>query len=749
MNIVEGDSERCGYSIQTIGNHVRLTVKCKECVDRASLLEKRCRNNVIDILLDELTPDSLILAGLVETLYEDDSIILILRIADILRKVDQFRERLTENDLDKCSRCKRSPTYIFGKIKGAFRRGLPSLLKEVKLQSSGLSSKRDQCKDCVESTKSDLSSLSSKMDELRRFILKHAFKISGKQTTARVEPRPLVSGMRRILEENCSVRPCFSSSWLVSVGSGRSIPIVSYEIEGEEVELHDVPERSGLVYVVAPIEYQLPTSHIRLIDLVLSELMEHYPENVSLESLEQTRSYVKKEAERLILELSAKHDIVLGSDRKEELENGEKLSEIVAKYTSGLGVIEVLLKDNHIQDVYVDAPASSSRVHVALSGISDERVGGKLETNIRLGEDAAESLLSKFRLESGRPFSESMPVLEHSLPSFGARVTVVGPPLSPKGVAIALRRHSTRPWTLLRLIANRTLTSEAAGLISFLIDGRSTILVAGSRGAGKSSLLGAMMLEFPQSQRIITIEDTLELPTSVMQDLGFKVQSLYVQSSLGGIGQMTADEALRVSLRLGESALVLGEVRGQEARTLYEAMRAGTAGSSVLGTFHADSAKAVYERVVHDMGINPKSFSATDIVIVCGLTRPGGAQKEQRRVVQIAEVVKEKGGFRDLMLFEESRGRLVSAAVRSDRVSKIAKSWGVGLEEVRENIRARSWIRELHVKIALEIEKPELLEAPWVIRSNDKFRQLIESHENLEEVQREWEMWFNKSARYA
>ncbi|MCK4444995.1 MAG: Flp pilus assembly complex ATPase component TadA, partial [Thermoplasmata archaeon] len=227
------------------------------------------------------------------------------------------------------------------------------------------------------------------------------------------------------------------------------------------------------------------------------------------------------------------------------------------------------------------------------------------------------------------------------------------------------------------------------------------------------------------------------------------VQSLYVQSSLGGIGQMTADEALRVSLRLGESALVLGEVRGQEAKTLYEAMRAGTAGSSVLGTFHADSAKAVYERVVHDMGINPKSFSATDIVIVCGLTRPGGTQKERRRVVQIAEVVKEEGGFRDLMLFEESKDRLVSGSVRSDRVSRIAKSWGVSLEEVKENIRARSWIRELIVKTALEIEKPEMLEAPWVIRSNDKFRRLIESHDELVEVQREWGEWFNKSAGYA
>lgn len=579
-----------------------------------------------------------------------------------------------------------------------------------------------------------------------------------KRKTDLIEPRSLTTGMKRMLKESSSIRPCFSSSWIASDHLSGSHLIATYEVENEKVELYHIPENGDCVYHISPLEYQLTASHIKLIDLVLENLMEHYPKNVSLESLEKTRSYVIRQAEMLIPELALKHGITLGSSREEELENAKRLSGIVAKYTSGLGVLEVLLKDGNIQDVYVDAPASSSYVHVILSGIDDDRMGTKLGTNIRLGEDAAESLVSKFILESGRPFSESMPVLEHNLPSFGTRVTVVGPPLSPNGVAIALRRHSTRPWTLLRLIANRTLTAEAAGLISFLIDGRSTILVAGSRGAGKSSLLGAMMLEFPQSQRIITIEDTLELPTAAMQELGFKVQSLYVQSSLGGKGQMTADEALRVSLRLGESVLVLGEVRGQEARTLYEAMRAGTAGSSVMGTFHADSAKAVFERVVHDMGINAKSFTATDVVIVCGLTKPGGVQKERRRVVQIAEVAKEEeGSFRDLMLFDEPKDKLISEEGEeeaSGRIFRIAKSWGMNEYQTRRNIEARSRIREMIVDCGRKADRTSLLEAPFLIRSNNTFRQLIEKHHgegpiDYDGVLREWKDWFNKSASYA
>jgi type IV secretory pathway ATPase VirB11/archaellum biosynthesis ATPase len=758
LSSAEGALERCEFEMRPVGDRVDLTVHCKSCDGKASLLERGCRNGILGILLEEPIPDSIILAGFVETLYEDVAVELVQKLTDTLRAVIGFGKRRPGDDSERCFNCKKGPAYVFNRIERAFKKSLPAFSREVKLQSSGLSANRDSCKRCLESTKSDLRSLSIGLDELRSWILGRAFKISSvgrKEETALIEPRSLVTGMKRVLSENSSVRPCFSSSWVTSNRESGSDLITAYKVGDEEVGLQYLKDKGDCVYCISPLEYQLPLSHVKLIHLVLEELMDHHPENVSLESLEQTRGYIIRQAEELIPELASKHEILLGSNREEELENGKTVAEIVAKYTSGLGVMEVLLRDNHVQDVYVDAPASSSHVHVVISGVDDERMGTKLATNIRLGEDAAESLLSKFRLESGRPFSESMPVLEHNLPSFGTRVTVVGPPLSPNGIAIALRRHSTRPWTLLKLIANGTLTAEAAGLISFLIDGRSTILVAGSRGAGKSSLLGAMMLEFPQSQRIITIEDTLELPVSAMHELGFKIQSLYVQSSLGGKGQMTADEALRVSLRLGESVLVMGEVRGQEARTLYEAMRAGTAGSSVMGTFHADSARAVFERVVHDMGINAKSFTATDVVIVCGLTKPGGTQRERRRVVQIAEIVKEaEGDFRDLLLFNEMEDRLLSGDGESSRIHNIAKSWGMRAQDAIGNIEVRSRMREAIVDFALKEDRPSLLEAGFVIRSNVAFRQLIEKHHSSGAIDcggvlREWKEWFNKVAGYA
>jgi type IV secretory pathway ATPase VirB11/archaellum biosynthesis ATPase len=119
-----------------------------------------------------------------------------------------------------------------------------------------------------------------------------------------------------------------------------------------------------------------------------------------------------------------------------------------------------------------------------------------------------------------------------------------------------------------------------------------------------------------------------------MRKMGYKVQSMLVDDRMDGDSLSRANEALRVSLRLGESAIVLGEVRGEEARTLYQSMRTGRAGSSILGTIHGDSARTVYERVVHDMGISPEAFMATDILVTLGVVprqEDGGAVQEGQR----------------------------------------------------------------------------------------------------------------------
>ena len=572
--------------------------------------------------------------------------------------------------------------------------------------------------------------------------------------------KPLAAGVERIFDRHRKVRPGFSSSWVIPRPPDDADVIVEYEVEGIRVRIYDVPGDMDNLYFFVPPEYRFPLPILKLLDEAKKELTEHRPRGLEVERPEDVRKYVEQVAERLIPQIARRLGVKLGETRYDETAMIANLSGVLAKYTAGFGIAETFLRDGRINDVYVDAPASLNPVHATIGSLGNPRIRGRCRTNVTLGEKDAESLLARFRYDSGRPFSEAFPVLEHNLDALDTRVTVIGRPLSPEGVAMALRRHSTDPWTLLRLIAVKSLNAIAAGLLSFLIDGKSTILVAGSRGAGKSSLLSALLLEFPQSQRILTIEDTLELPTGVMQQLGFKVQSMAVQSSLGGRGEMTADDALRVSLRLGESAIVLGEVRGQEARTLYEAMRAGTAGSSVLGTFHADSAKGVFERVVHDMGIPPKSFGSTDIVVIAGMSRPGGVLREMRRVLQISELMKSSevdGQFQDLMVYDETNDALLETDVfkySSEKVGKIARSWGLTMEQALHNIEVRAAYRQKMVDYAAEHGKPQILGAAWVARSNSTFWTLLEKAQargkmDYDAILAEWTTWFEGNAAYA
>ena len=260
-----------------------------------------------------------------------------------------------------------------------------------------------------------------------------------------------------------------------------------------------------------------------------------------------------------------------------------------------------------------------------------------------------------------------------------------------------------------RLIANGTLDHETAGLLSFLVDNRCTFLVCGARGAGKSSLLTALMFEFPVSQRILTIEDTLELPGDKMRRMGYKVQSMLINERIEGDSLSRADEALRVSLRMGESAIVLGEVRGEEAKTLYQSMRAGRAGSSIMGTIHGDSARSVYERVVHDMGIAPEAFMATDLLLTLGSVRDRKSGDQKRSLGEIVATGGRPGEFVDI---SDAEGLFSSPAMR-----RISSSCGMDRKEILDEIRSRSGMRKMLAEAGSRDER--FLGPEWINTAND------------------------------
>ena len=334
----------------------------------------------------------------------------------------------------------------------------------------------------------------------------------------------------------------------------------------------------------------------------------------------------------------------------------ETLTAVLDRYTRGLGVFEHLFADERVSDVVASAPVTESRVRVVVDG-------ERLCTNVRLTPDGASALASRFRRESGRSFSRSSPTLDASVVAeTGRRVRVAGvtDPAS-DGTGFAFRVRDDELWTLSRLVAAGSLSARAAAALSVAVERGAATIVAGTRGAGKTTLLGALLWELPGATRVVTIEDTPELPVESLREHGRDVQALHTDAggTVGSAGDSGSPgrsfppaKALRSALRLGDGALVVGEVRGEEAGALYEAMRVGAHGHAVLGTIHGDSAAAVRERVVSDLSVPPSSFAATDLVVTC-------ARDDDARYVDAIEEVRATGGDTSFVsLFEHVDGEL-------------------------------------------------------------------------------------------
>lgn len=544
------------------------------------------------------------------------------------------------------------------------------------------------------------------------------------------------------------VRPRFSSSRILMEPPERSVFLKSYEVGGDRlvpglhVTLYELAESLEKLYFILPWEYAMDEDDIALLSEARQRLLAKRPETMEFMDAANMRPLFGRYGKEAI-------SVAAGGTRLESARL-ERLTSALVKYTCGLGILEDVLSDPHIEDAYVNAPVGLNALHVVVDG-------EECASNVFLSESDVESMISRFRAISGRPFSEANPVLDMDLGEFHTRVSAIGNPLS-RGLAYAFRRHKATPWTLPQLVSRKMLSPYAAGLLSLLVDGQSSILVTGTRGAGKTSLLGAMMLEIPQSYRILAIEDTPELPVEDMQRCGWKVQGMGTRSSVfGSEAEFQASDALRAALRLGESALIIGEVRGAEARSLYEAMRVGASGNSVMGTIHGSSCKDVYDRVVYDIGVPPASFKATDAVVVCSTVRRGGGQSKERKVIQIAEVSRSRwddadGAFNDLLLYDASIDSLVMTdridMGRAEALQSIAKKWGLPIRAINEEVEARALFME---QVAGE---PWAMEAAAYARCANAYRAIREKnrreHGSLDHSEsiRDWEQWFEKGGAY-
>ena len=555
------------------------------------------------------------------------------------------------------------------------------------------------------------------------------------------------------------IKPDFMFTKLMADYPEEGIELDNYILgKDTEVTVFKMPNSVQYLYHVMPPEFKLSEDEYEILDLARNILAEHKPTRNEFTDPQRMREVFINVGRDLIEEL------VQYKELKMSQEMIDSLAEILVRYTIGFGLVEVLLQDEKIQDISVNSPQGRIPIFIVHGDFDD------CKTNIIPTPKEAESWASKLRMISGRPLDEANVILdtELELPSATVRVSTITRPLDPSGLAFSFRRHRDKPWTLPLFIKYKMINPLAAGLLSFLVDGTRSMMVCGTRSSGKSAFLSSLLIEIMRRYRIITVEDTLELPTTSMRNLGFNIQPLKVASALAkGSSEMTASDGIRSTLRLGDSALIVGEVRSKEAVALYEAMRVGAAANVVAGTIHADSPFGLFDRVVNDIGIPKTSFKATDIIIIATPIKSADGLHKNRRVTQIVEVRKLwqddpmlENGFVDLMKYDAGKDELVATDALYDGESEILKMIAANIPDfagdwdaVWANVELRAKIKEYIVKRAVEEKDDDMLEAPFVILSNDLFHLASEEVKSRtgkldsEEVYSTWLSWLEREIK--
>ena len=551
------------------------------------------------------------------------------------------------------------------------------------------------------------------------------------------------------------VRPNFMLTKYMSLPPERGEEKDRYQVKGDvEVSIYDVPDQTRPVYHVNPPEFNLPEEKYKLLDAARRFMASHKPEEGEFAQPDKMQRVFENIGRDMLRDLATQMGLNLSMD---EL---EALTGILNRYTSGLGVLELLIADPKVEDIYINSPIGESPIYLTHQDFED------CETNLIPTKEEAESYATRFRIQSGRPLDEANPVLDTETEVKGgkARVAVIQENLSPEGLAFTLRRHRSRIWTLPLFIKNNTINSIGAAVLSFLVDGNRSHLFAGTRGAGKTSLLSAAMLEIMKNHRIVTVEDTLELPLPQMKDIGYNIERMKSQSVITQVeSEMPADDAIRTSLRLGDSALVVGEVRSDEAQALYEAMRVGAVANFVGGTIHGEDAYSVFDRVVNDLNVPTTSFKATDIIVSVNKIRSPDGLETYRRVTGITEVRKEwtenpqkEDGFVELMRYDSNKDELVPTDTllngESEIISRISeniKGYKNNWEAVWENIQLRKKIKEAIVEKAEETGNDEYLEAEFVSKCNQRYHILSKKvseeygEQDPERIYARWKEWLD------
>lgn len=325
----------------------------------------------------------------------------------------------------------------------------------------------------------------------------------------------------------------------------------------------------------------------------------------------------------------------------------------------GLGLLDTLLMDEEITELMVNGP---DNIFVEKKGRVvrlDQRICNDTKCSEEERKEQGRIQLRKIvhRIVDicGREVNEASPIVDARLKD-GSRVNIVLHPIAMCGDTVTIRKFSKKPMSIERLIAYGSITNEIAMKLRLLVEAKYNIFISGGTGSGKTTFLNALSNYIPHDERVITIEDSAELQISGVENL---VSLETKQANAEGKGAITIKDLIKSSLRMRPERIVVGEVRGEEALDMLQAMNTGHDGS--LSTGHANSAKDMLTRLETMVlqgasglpldAVRRQIGSALDVIVHLSRMRD-----HSRKVVEITEVLGYDKGeiiLNPLYVFEE------------------------------------------------------------------------------------------------
>ena len=368
------------------------------------------------------------------------------------------------------------------------------------------------------------------------------------------------------------------------------------------------------------------------------------------------------------------------------------LNYYIRRDLTGYGPLEVLMRDPALEDI-------SCNGH-DLPAFVFHRAYGSLPTSITFTENELNQFVLKLAQKANKQMSLSNPMVDATLPN-GARVQITySEVVSTKGSSFTIRKFRAEPMTPLDLIRFGTYNAQTLAFLWLAIENRKSILVVGGTASGKTSTMNAVSLFIPQNAKVVSLEDTREIQLPHRNWLPTQTRELNAEGIKGDIDLFSL---LKACMRQRPEYIIVGEVRGREAQTLFQAMNSG---HSTLSTIHAGSVYEAINRLTHDpINVPPVMFQALDLVVVQSIYTLG--KTRIRRCLSIHEIeVTRDGEINPVLLFEwEIQHDTFRRVFQKSRVlDEIAFHNGWDEQELEHQLKKR----EEFFTWALEVEPPTL-----------------------------------------